>query len=173
MSNEVKFIDTSKEVKAEMVNLSKGALRSSAKVIRKILRDTVPVRTGAFKKAIASWVKIDKRTGQPSVEVGYYSRAQTKKKYGIKFFANPAWFEFGTRPHVIQIKSAKTLTDGHTDYGKSVYNRGMSGKNFLRNSVYNNIDEIKKAQEEHLGRLTEILISQGVNIDYEDVIEDD
>ena len=91
----------------------------------------------------------------------------------IKFFANPAWFEFGTKSHVIQIKSANTLTDGKVDFGKSVINKGMVGKNFLRNTVVNNIDEIRKAQEEHLGRLTDILVSQGVKIDYEDVIEDD
>lgn len=173
MSNEIKFIDTSTEVKNEMVNLSKQALRSGSKVIRKILKDSVPVRTGKFKKSIASWVKVDKLTGQPSVDVGYYSRSQVKKKYGIKYFANPAWFEFGTKSHVIQIRKAKTLTDGRIDFGKSVINKGMSGKNFLRNTVVNNIDEIRKAQEEHLGKLTDILVSQGVKIDYEDVIEDD
>ena len=173
MSNEIRFIDTSSDVKNEMVNLSKQALRSGSKVIRKILRDSVPVRTGKLKKAIASWVKVDRSTGQPIVLIGYYSRSQTKKKYGIKYFANPAWFEFGTKSHLIQIKKAKTLTDDKVDYGKSVINKGMSGRNLLRNSVVNNITEIRKAQEEYLGKLTDILISQGVKIDYEDVIEDD
>lgn len=41
----------------------------------------------------------------------------------------------------------------------------MANKNFLRNTVMNNISEIQKAQQEKLGQLTELMINQGANID--------
>ena len=74
MSNETKFIDTSSEVKKEMVNLSKKALKAGGKVVAKILKDKVNVRTGGLKKAITAWAKIDKATGQPYMDFGYRSR---------------------------------------------------------------------------------------------------
>ena len=47
-SPEVTFIDTSAETKALLAKLSKSALRESGKVVRKTLRDTVPVRSKRF-----------------------------------------------------------------------------------------------------------------------------
>lgn len=170
--NEVKFIDTSSEVKKEMVNLSKQALKSGGKVVTKILRNAVPVKTGGLRKSITAWVKIDKKTGQPYMDVGYRSRAQMRKR-GVKFFVNPTWFEFGTKPHGITTKqlakegkSTYQLQDfsGKT-YGVFVGHPGMANKNFLRNTVYNNIDEIRKAEEEYLGRLTDLMIQNGAKID--------
>ncbi len=45
-----KFIDTSKEVKSQMQDLSKKALRGAGKVIRKVLRNNVPKNKGNFKR---------------------------------------------------------------------------------------------------------------------------
>ena len=67
----IKFIDTSQDAIKEMTNLSKQALKAGGKVITKILRDSVPVRTGGLKKAITAWAKIDRKTGRPYMEVGY------------------------------------------------------------------------------------------------------
>ena len=167
MSNnyEVKFIDTSKDVIKEMTNLSKQALKAGGKVITKILRDSVPVRTGGLKKAITAWAKIDKLSGQTYMEVGYRSRAQMKKR-GVKYFVNPAWFEFGTKPHLIMTKqysatnkSDYELKDHKTKYGVVVQHPGMTNKNFLRNTVYQNIEEIQKAQEMYLKDLETLVIN--------------
>ncbi len=171
--NETKFIDTSHECKQLMVKLSKDALKESGKVITNILKQTVPVKTGNFRKSIKAWVKIDYKTGQPYMEVGYLNRTQMKKR-GVKFFVNPAWFEFGTKPHTIMTKEFKTT--GKSSYqleykqkfGVMVEHPGMSSKNFLRNSVMSNIAEIQKAQKENLGQLTDIMIQQGANIDIGD-----
>lgn len=171
MSNDVKFIDTSKDVKNEMVNLSKKSLKAGGKVVTKILKSTVPVRTGGLKKSITAWAKIDRKTGQPYMEVGYRSRAQMRKR-GVKFFVNPAWFEFGTKPHGIQTKefantgkSSYQLQDyAGNKYGVFVGHPGMANKNFLRNTVYNNIDAIQEAQKEFLGQLTDLMIKEGANI---------
>lgn len=171
MSDDIKFIDTSSEVKKEMVNLSKQALKAGGKVVTKILRSTVPVRTGGLKKSITAWAKIDKKTGQPYMEIGYRSRSQMRKR-GVKFFVNPAWFEFGTKPHGIQTKelvntgkSSYQLQDyAGNKYGVFVGHPGMTNKNFLRNTVYNNIDAIQEAQKEFLGQLTDLMIKEGANI---------
>ena len=175
-TTKVEFIDTSKECYKEMVNLSKQALKAGGKVVTKILRENVSVRTGGLKKSITAWAKIDRKTGTPYMEIGYRSKAQMRKR-GIKYFVNPAWFEFGTKPHEIMTKSMKKfgkssykLTNGEngTQFGVIVQHPGMSNKNFLRNTVYDNIEKIREAQEEYLGQLTDLMISQGVTINEED-----
>lgn len=175
MSNQIKveFIDISKETKNMMIKLSKDALKESGKVVTKILKENVPVRSGSLKKSIVAWAKIDYKTGQPYMEVGYRSRQQMVKKYGIKFFVNPSWFEFGTKPHEIMTKSMKNsgksiyeLHDNKNKYGTMVMHPGMTSKNFLRNSVMNHIKEIQEAQEEKLGQLTDLMISQGARINF-------
>lgn len=170
----VVFTDTSAEVKSQMQDLSKKALRQASKTIRKILKSNVPKKSGNFSKSIAGWARIDRSTGQPTLDIGYLSRKRVRQKYGVKFFANPAWFEFGTRRHLITT-TTKILTDGNIPYGKVVVHPGMGGKNFLRNTVMENIAEIRSAQEEYLGHLTKLIISVGGVIppDYEGEVEDD
>lgn len=168
-NSEVKFIDTSEEVIQLMTKLSKQALKAGGKVVTKILKQNINVRTGGLKKSIVAWAKIDKQTGQPYLDIGYRSRAQMRKR-GVKFFVNPAWFEFGIKPHTIMTKqlandgkSSYVLNNGIQKFGVIVKHPGMQSKNFLRNTVYNNISEIQKAEEEYLGQLTEIIIEQGKN----------
>lgn len=170
MSN-TKFEDTSKEVIDELKNLSKKALRASAKIVTKQIRAKVPKRSGAFRKSIASWSRIDRATGQPILDIGYLSRKQTAKKYGIKYFANPAWFEFGTKSHSIVSgirrgtpTGKRALSDHRSIYGGAVINKGMGSKNFLRNTVFENISAIHNAQQEYLKQITTIAIKQGYSI---------
>lgn len=47
--SEVVFVDTSPEVKKVMAGLAKSALRASGKVVRKHIRDDVPLRTKRIK----------------------------------------------------------------------------------------------------------------------------
>lgn len=169
--NNTKFIDTSSEVKKEMVNLSKKALKEGGKVVTKILKDEVPLRTGATKKSITAWAKVDRATGQPYMEIGYRSRSQMRKR-GIKFFPNPTWIEFGIRPHTIMTKEYKEkgyssyeLEGNGRKFGYIVKHPGMGGKNLLRNTVENNIKEIQAAQSEQLGKLTNLMISEGASIE--------
>lgn len=168
--SKVEFIDTSQECKKMMVKLSKGALRDAGRVVTKTLRKTVPVRTGGLKKSIKAWVKINYKTGQPYMDIGYLNRKQMKKR-GVRYFVNPAWFEFGTKPHTIMTKEYKNTGKSsyqlqhNKKYGIIVKHPGMQNKNFLRNTVMNNIDQIKKAQQEKLGQLTKMMIQKGANID--------
>lgn len=59
----VTFVNKSDEVKKAIVGLSKTALRASGKVVRKYLRDNVPLRSKRFKNHIGTWVMINYSTG--------------------------------------------------------------------------------------------------------------
>lgn len=168
----IEFIDTSKECIQMMKKLSKDALKLGGKVVTKKLQDKVPVKRGYFKKAVKAWAKIDYKTGQPYLEVGYLTRGQMRKKYGIKYFVNATWFEFGTKPHIIQTTQFKNggkltyeLHDKNTKYGYMVSHPGMSSKNFLRNTVYENINEINSAMQDKLKELEDYQAQQGVLVD--------
>lgn len=166
----VEFVDTSKECMQMMKKLSKQGLKASGKIITKTLKTKIPVRTGGLKKSIVAWAKIDRNTGIPYMEVGYRSRQQMKKR-GVKYFVNPWWFEFGTKPHEIMTdemkkngKSSYQLHDHQRNYGVIVKHPGMTNKNFLRNTVMENIDEIINAQKEAFKELTDMMIQEGANI---------
>lgn len=170
---QVQFIDTSKECVDMMKKLSKDALKAGGKIVTDILKEKMPVRTGGLAKSPKAWAKIDFKTGQPYLEVGYLSRSQMKKKFGIKYFVNPTWFEFGIRPHVIMTKQLKNgakflsyeLEGNGRKYGYQVTHPGRSGKNFLRNTAYENMDKIQSAIQEKLSELENYVLEQGMKID--------
>ena len=168
----IEFIDTSKECIQMMKKLSKDALKLGGKVVTKKLQEKVSVKRGYFKKSVKAWAKIDYKTGQPYLEVGYLTRGQMRKKYGIKYFVNATWFEFGTKPHIIQTTQFKNggkltyeLHDKNTKYGYMVSHPGMSSKNSLRNTVYENINEINSAMQDKLKELEDYQAQQGVLVD--------
>ena len=154
--SEVVFVDTSPEVKKTMIGLAKSALRASGKVIRKHIRDDVPLRTKHIKNHIASWVFVDYKTGQPQMQVGFYGWQKVRKRGKQPSHSSPWWIERGTKPHMI-LSKGKPLYDKSTGsyYGYNVDHPGQKATNVLRNSVYNNIAEIRAAQEEFLSLLSE------------------
>jgi len=156
---EVKFVNTSEEVKKAMVNLAKAALRASGKVIRKHIRDDIPVRTKNIKNHIASWVFVDKDTGQPKMQIGFYGWQRVRKRGKIPSRASPWWIEAGTKPHTILTRRSGIMYDKSTGtaYGRHVDHPGQKPTNVLRNSVYNNISEIRQAQEQYLAELNEAI----------------
>ena len=160
MSNDVKFINTSSEVKKTMVKLSKSALRAAAKVAGKAIRENTEKYTGRLAKQVGYWARIDRRTGQPELQIGYYSKSQARKKGKSPSHANPAWQEFGIKAHVISIKKANTMSDGKINYGKTVTHPGTRGRSILRDSVFNNIDAIQEAQKEYLSALNKEIKKQ-------------
>ena len=150
-NSQVEFTDTSKECIQMMRKLAKDALKEGAKIVMPIIRDSMPIKRGLLKKSIKSWAKIDFKTGQPYLDIGYLSRSEMRKKYGIKYFVNPTWLEFGVQPHSIQTNQLKNLQkvtyelhDNNTKYGYFVQHPGIGSKNFLRNKVYENADKIRQ-----------------------------
>lgn len=171
--SEVVFVDTSPEVKKVMAGLAKSALRASGKVVRKHIRDDVPLRTKRIKNHIASWVFIDRKTGQPQMQIGFYGWQKVKKRGKQPSHSSPWWIEEGTKPHLIH--SSKTMYDKSTvtKYGHNVNHPGQEATHVLRNSVYNNISEIRAAQEEYLKLLSEEIEKAKSKIDDKDYEEDD
>ena len=166
-TSSVTFVDTSTEAKKTMQGLSKTALRESGKVVRKLLRAKIAssglVHSNRFKNHIGTWAFIDRRTGQPQLQVGFYSRAKVLKKGKKASRASPHWIEFGTKSHEI-------TSDGHymryedNIYGFNVQHPGQKATHLLRDTVQNNIAEIRKAQEEYLALLNKTLEEAGAKI---------
>lgn len=150
-----------------MQGLSKTALRESGKVVRKLIRSKIAssglVHSNRFKNHIGTWAFIDRQTGQPQLQVGFYSRAKVLKKGKKASRASPHWIEFGTKSHEI-------TSDGHymryedNIYGFSVQHPGQKATHLLRDTVQNNIAEIRKAQEQYLALLNKTLEEAGAKI---------
>ena len=170
----VTFINTSKEVKKTMVGLSKTALRASGKVVRKYLRSAVPVRSKRFKNHIGTWVFIGRDTGIPQMQVGLYSWQRVKKRGKLPSAMSPHWVELGTTPHSITVNNAKMLAYNDVVYGRTVQHPGTHATNVLRDTVQNNIAEIRAAQEQYLAELSKTLEEAGAKVyTGEDTDEDD
>lgn len=152
-NNDTVFIDTSKEVKDTLVKLSKSALRASGKIIGKKLKDKTKKYTGNLSNQIGYWARLDRKTGQPFMDVGYYSKDRMRRKGKQPSHSNPAWAEFGVKAHAISIKKARSLSDGQINYGVTVQHPGLPAQNTLKNVVVSNIQEIVGAQEKYLKEL--------------------
>lgn len=169
---EVKFVDSSKEVKKAIEKLSKEALGASAKVIRKELRADLPIYTKRFKNHIASWKFIDRDTGQPTLHIGFYSWQKVKKKGKLPSHASPWWVEFGTNQHIIQPKNAKIMW-WQESFGTLVHHPGQQARHLLRDTIQNNIDAIRAAQEEYLAEISNIMDAEKIKVKETDEEEND
>jgi hypothetical protein len=170
---EVTFVNTSTEVKKTLLGLSKTALRASGKVVRKYLRENIPVRSKRFKNHIGSWVMVDYNTGQPQLQIGFYSWQKVRKKGKLPSHVAPWWVEFGTKIHMIQPKRAKILAHDDIIYGHSVSHPGTHETHVLRDTVQNHITDIRAAQEEYLAEISKTLEEAGIKIDQGEEFEDD
>ena len=171
----VKFVDKSDEVKKAMVGLSKAALRESGKVIRKKLRQNVPVRTKRFKNHIASWVMINRATGQPTLQIGFYSWQRVRKRGKQPSHSSPWWVEFGTKPHEITPFN-KTGSFMHYEdiiIGYHANHPGQAATHSLRDTVQNNISEIRAAQEQYLAEISKTIDIANGKVMKEDEAEED
>lgn len=166
-NSSVTFVDTSTEAKKTMQGLSKTALRESGKVVRKLIRSKIAssglVHSNRFKNHIGTWAFIDRQTGQPQLQVGFYSRAKVLKKGKKASRASPHWIEFGTKSHEITSDEHFMRYEDNI-YGFNVQHPGQKATHLLRDTVQNNIAEIRKAQEEYLALLNKTLEEAGAKI---------
>lgn len=170
----ITFVDKSDEAKKTIIGLSKTALRASGKVVRKYLRENVPVRSKRFKNHIGTWVMINYSTGQPTLQVGFYSWQKVKKKNKLPSHASPHWVEFGVKPHTMPKDGKRAFMRYENNiYGFHVNHPGTRATNVLRDTVQNNIGEIRAAQEVYLKEMTKSFEEAGLKIDKGDEFEDD
>lgn len=171
---EITFIDTSHEVKQTMVKLSKSALNASAKIVRRIIRENLPTRSKRLKNHVASWAKIDYKTGQPELQIGFQSWQKVKSRGKKPSSASPHWIEFGVKPHLApKRENSKVMNFNGEFFGKDIYVSGFPGTHVLRNAVYNNIEEIRAAQAEYLAELNKTIEAAGGKIIESEEVEDD
>lgn len=162
----VSFIDTSQETIKALSKLAKSALKAGGLIAKDKLTQNTKVRSARLQKATHFAVKINSKTGQPTLQIGYMSKYKAKKTNGKTYMANPYWLEYGVKSHEIKAgilssrgkvrkqTGKKILTDGVHDFGSKTQHPGYSGKNTLRNTIMNNVDEIRKAEEEGLSKLS-------------------
>ena len=156
-----------------MQGLSRSALRESGKVLRKILRQNIPMRSKRLKNHIATWAFVDRRTGQPQLQVGFYSWQKVRSRNKQPSHASPHWVEFGTSPHVISARNARAMAYGGDFFGARVNHGGQRGTHVLRNSVYDNIQAIRAAQEVYLKALSDTIERAQGKINQSEEAEDD
>lgn len=171
----VTFVDKHDEVKKTLVGLSKTALRASGKVIRKYLRENVPLRSKRFKNHIGTWVMINYSTGQPTLQVGFYSWQRVKAKGKLPSNANPWWIERGTKAHIMPKGDKRGHFMRYEDmiFGFNANHPGQRATNVLRDTVQNHISDIREAQEEYLAAISDTLEAAGMKVDKGDEFEDD
>ena len=169
-TSNVTFIDTSAEVKKTMAGLSKSALRASGKTVRQLLRQRIVstdlVHSNHFKNHIGTWAFIDRQTGQPQLQVGFYSAAKVRSKNKKASHASPHWIEFGTNPHSMpgSDKQGHFMAYGDNVYGFHVDHPGQNATHLLRDTVQDNIAEIRAAQEQFLAELNKTLEEAGAKV---------
>lgn len=180
------WVDNSKQVIDLMRKLSRKALNASGRVVKKHLKENIPVRTKHFENHVGSWALIEKKTGKPQLRIGFYGWQKVKNRkapHNIPSHSSPWWIEFGTKPHIIKAKhpirdltihGVQVMFDKSTGtrYGLQVNHPGQQATNVLRNTVLNNIDEIKAAQEKYLSELNKE-IEQITGAVYDDVEAED
>lgn len=169
----VTFVDKSDEVKKTLLGLSKSALRASGKVIRQYLRQNIPLRTKNFKNHIGTWVMVNRETGQPTLQVGFYGWQRVKAKNKKPSHASPWWIEFGTTPHVMPKEGRKFMRYEDNVFGFHVDHPGQRATNVLRNTVLDHISDIRAAQEEYLAEISDTIEKAMQRVDKGDEFEDD
>lgn len=138
----VKFVDNSATAKNGILEQEKKALRATAKILKKAAKAEVPERSGALKQNIATWVKVNRRTGEVKLELGVYNTSRAKKKGLI-----PAGF----RAHFTEFGTSKSR-----------------GKSFLKAPTLSNIEAIRKKQAEYLPEVVNLDNFQDIDEEVDD-----
>lgn len=132
-----------------LAELSRAALRDSARIIRYKVKENIPVVTGTLKRNVGTWVRRRSDSDVPFLQVGVYNHATSRRK-GLTPAFHAHLAEFGT------VKSRPV----------------NNGRGFLNPGVYDNIDEIRKAQAQYLSAIEDENRALGL-IDEKEEIADD
>ena len=137
----VKFESKAESAKNGMLEQIKKALRKSAKILKDAAKAAVPVASGDLQKVIATWVRVNKKTGEVKLELGVYNAKKAKAK-GLA----PA----GSRAHLVEFGS--------------IHNKPVS---FLKAPTVENIEAIRRAQAEFLPSIVNLDSFQDVDEEVE------
>ena len=137
--------DYTKEI---IEKVEQARLRGVLKVCQKLEADMVmlcPVDKGDLRAAIGYTCKLGKK-GSISLSGNADGVVGVDKEHAPHV-------EFGTRPHVITIKSARVLTDRKTFFGTRVNHPGTKAQPFVRPAIDQNINNIPEIMKSELSKV--------------------
>lgn len=148
----VEYVSNVDRVQYTIAELSRGALRDVAKLLRARIKEATPVQPGpaggTLRKNVGTWVRRGK-DGTPRLQVGVYDRQRAKKK-GYPYAFHAHLLEFGT----VKMSAAN------------------GGRGFIRPPVMDNIDEIQIITGKYLSAIEDENRALGL-IDEDEEISDD
>ena len=114
---------------------------------------------------------INKQTGQPTLQIGFYGWQRVRKRGKQPSHSSPWWVEFGTKPH--SISSSKFMRYEDIMIGHHASHPGQAATHVLRDTVQNNIGEIRAAQEQYLAEISKTIEAANAKVMKEDEAEED
>lgn len=159
----VTFVDESSDVIKALKMQGNNCLRAAGIIYAKALAKAAPIHTGALSSAAG--YRLRPMQGTPRLEVGFYTKGYGKKKGIRNYFANPAWLEFGTKPHILNAgwhrgdtgKKALANEDSGQLFGRRARHAGQAPRPFMSRTVQSHIAEAKAAQEKELAILSKAI----------------
>lgn len=155
----VQFVDNSEKVIQALQKQAYAALGAAGKVYVEALKESAPKHTGALSNAAG--FRLRSASGKPKLIIGFYSHKEANKKGIRNYFANPAWIEFGIKPHVIKAgrhrgnTGKRALANARSGilYGRTVNNPGRAARPFIKNTVMANMSAALAAMEPKIAEL--------------------
>lgn len=132
-----------------LAELSRAALRDTAKLLRYKVKENIPVVTGTLKRNVGTWVRRRSDSKVPFLQVGVYNHATARKK-GLTPAFHAHLAEFGT------VKSRPV----------------NQGRGFLNPGVYDNIDDIRRIQGQYLSAIEDENKALGLIDESEEIADD-
>ncbi len=86
----------------------------------------------------------------------YLQKCRAEISEQLPSHASPYWVEFGTNPHIIKPRNAKIMYYKES-FGTVVHHPGKKAQHLLRDTIQNNIDEIRAAQEQYLDEISRVM----------------
>ena len=145
----VEYVSNVDQTQYTITELSRAALRDTAKLLRRRIKDNAPEDTGNLKRNVGSWVRKTEDSDVPYLQVGVYDRERAEKK-GLKYAYYAIWQELGN----------------------SRMDAANGGRGFIRPAVQDSIDDIRRIQGKYLSAIEDENKALGL-IDEEEEIADD
>lgn len=145
----IEFVSSVDRVQYTIMELSRAALRDTAKLLRNRIKSMAPVDTGNLRRNVGSWVRKAEDSDVPYLQVGVYDKERARKK-GLQDAYYATWQEFGNSRH--------PAANG---------NRG-----FIRPAVQDSIEDIRRIQGRYLSEVENENKALGL-IDEEEEVADD
>ncbi len=145
----IEFVSSVDRVQYTITELSRAALRDTAKLLRNRIKSMAPEDTGNLKRNVGSWVRKAADGEMPYLQVGVYDKERAAKK-GLKHAYYAGFQEFGT--------SKMSAANG--------------GRGFVRPAVMDSIDEVRVIQGKYLSEIENENRAVGLINEGEEIADD-